>query len=76
LAREMLAKDPALKAEWEERLKDPAFAADARARHRFFYRRTPWFDETVGLVPVYRLDAPLSVSTPSAGVRASGAGRE
>jgi len=76
LAREMLAKDPALKAEWEEKLKDPKFAGDARERHRFFYRRTPWFDETVGLVPVFRLDAPLSVSVPPAGAPASGAGRE
>ncbi len=76
LAREMLAKDPALKAEWEEKLRDPVFAGDARARHRFFYRRTPWFDETVGLVPVFRLDAPLSASAPPAGAPASGGGRE
>ncbi len=76
LAREMLAKDPALKADWEERLKDPAFAGDARARHRFFYRRTPWFDETVGLVPVFRLDAPLSAPAPSAAAPVSGGARE
>ena len=76
LAREMLAKDPALKSEWEEKLKDPKFAADARERHRFFYKRTPYFDETVGLVPVFRLDAPLSVSAPPAGAPASAAGRE
>ena len=62
LAEEMLAKDPKLKAEWERKLQDPKFAGDARARHRFFYERTPFFDETVGLVPVFRLDAPLSVS--------------
>jgi len=76
LAREMLAKDAALKAEWEEKLKDPAFAADVRARRLFFYRRTPYFDETVGLVPVFRLDAPLSAPAPPAGAPASGAGRE
>ena len=76
LAEAMLAKDPALKAEWEEKLRDPKFADDARARHRFFYRKTPYFDETVGLVPVFRLDAPLSVSAPPAGAPASGAGRE
>src|ERR1017187_2476405 len=64
LAEEMLAKDPKLKAEWEEKLADPKFASDARARHRFFYRKTPWFDEAVGLVPVFRLDAPLSASAP------------
>ena len=76
LAEAILAKDPALKAEWEEKLRDPKFAGDARARHRFFYRRTPYFDETVGLVPVFRLDAPLSVSAPPAVAPASGAGRE
>ncbi len=76
LAEEMLAKDPKLKAEWEEKLADPQFANDARARHRFFFRRTPWFDETVGLVPVFRLDAPLSFSAPPAAPPASGAGPE
>jgi hypothetical protein len=59
LAEKMLAEDPKLKAEWEERLKDPKFEKDARARHRFFYEKTPYWDETVGLVPVYRLEKPL-----------------
>jgi hypothetical protein len=72
----MLAKDPALKAEWEEKLRDPKFADDARARHRFFYRKTLFFDETLGLVPVFRLDAPLSLSAPPAAAPASGAGPE
>jgi len=73
LAEQMLAKDPKLKAEWEQRLLDPKFASDPRARHRFFYKKTPFFDETVGLVPVFRLDAPLSVSRAPDGA-ASGAG--
>lgn len=73
LAEEMLAKDPKLKAEWEEKLRDPKFASDPRARHRFFYRKTPFFDETIGLVPVFRLGAPLSVS-PARDGAASGAG--
>jgi hypothetical protein len=76
LAEEMLAKDPKLKAEWEEKLTDPQFANDARARHRFFFRRTPWADESVGLVPVFRLDAPLSAPAPPAAAPASGAARE
>jgi hypothetical protein len=74
LAEEMLAKDPKLKTDWEERLRDPKFAGDPRARHRFFYWKTPFFDETVGLVPVFRLDAPLSASEAPGGA-ASGAGR-
>ena len=73
LAVEMLAKDPELKAEWEQMLQDPEFASDARARHRYFYKKTPFFDESVGLVPVFRLDAPVSVSE-SPGGAASGAG--
>lgn len=57
MAREMLAKDPALKAEFEEKLRDPVFAGDARARLRFFYQRTPYFDQALNRYPVLRLDA-------------------
>lgn len=60
LALRLLKGDPKLAAEWEEKLKDPKFAADARARYRFFYSRTPYWDESVGLLPVFRLEAPLS----------------
>jgi zinc carboxypeptidase len=57
-ARELLAKDAAVKAAWEERLKDPTFAGDARARMRFFYERHPAGDARLNLYPVFRLDAP------------------
>ena len=59
LAREMLAKDPALKAEFEARLAaDPAFAAKPEARLAFFYERSPWYaTQKVGVYPVLRLDA-------------------
>lgn len=67
LAAKMLESDPKLAAEWEEKLTDPKFAADARARHRFFYSRTPYWDESVGLLPVYRLDAPLDAPSGPAG---------
>jgi hypothetical protein len=59
LAEKLLKADPKLAAEWAEKLKDPKFASDARARYRFFYARTPYWDESVGLLPVFRLDAPL-----------------
>jgi hypothetical protein len=59
LAEEMLAKDEKLRAEWEEKLRDPKFAADARARQHFLFTRSKYWDDTIGLVPVYRLDAPL-----------------
>jgi hypothetical protein len=57
MAREMLARDPALQAEFEEKLRDPVFAGDARARLRFFYQRTPYFDQALNRYPVLRLDA-------------------
>lgn len=72
IAAKMLKDDPKLAAEWEAKLKDPKFAADARARHRFFYVRTPYWDESVGLLPVFRLEKPLGgVGSPAA----QGAGR-
>ncbi len=66
LAAKMLAEDPKLAAEWKALLSDPKRAADARARHRFFYTRTPYWDESVGLLPVFRLDAPLEATAPAA----------
>jgi len=53
----MMAKDPALKAEFEKRvMNDPRFAASPEARLEFFYERSPWFLENrVGLYPVGRL---------------------
>ncbi|HZH34075.1 MAG TPA: M14 family metallopeptidase, partial [Pyrinomonadaceae bacterium] len=56
VAREMLAKDPALKREFEERLRtDAPFAANPRARLEFFFRRSPYFDKNLGLYPVGRI---------------------
>ncbi|MGE7138440.1 M14 family metallopeptidase [Luteibacter sp. NPDC031894] len=59
LARDMIAKDPALKTEFEAKLKsDPAFAANPRARLSFFFERSPWYTaQAVGAYPVMRLDA-------------------
>jgi len=51
------AKDPPLKAEFEQRIQsDPRFAASPTARLEFFYERSPWFlDNRVGEYPVGRL---------------------
>jgi hypothetical protein len=59
LARDMLARDPALKTEFEAKLKDdPAFAKNPEARLEFFYRRSPWYtQQNVGVYPVVKLDA-------------------
>jgi len=56
VAREML-RDPAVKAEFERRLReDTAFADSPAARLEFFYRRHPSWDERYQLYPVLRLD--------------------
>ena len=53
-ARELL-KDPAVKAEFDARLKDEAFAKDPEARLRFFSSRHPSADPMLNVLPVYRV---------------------
>jgi hypothetical protein len=56
LARRMLAEDPALKREFEEKLRtDEDFASDPQARLDFFYRRSPYWDEKQNVYPIARL---------------------
>jgi hypothetical protein len=56
-ARKMLARDPALKARFEQKLKDdPAFAKSAGARLDFFYRLHPAWDPGTNRYPVLRTD--------------------
>lgn len=50
-------KDPQVKAEWEKALADEAFAKDPGARYAWWYRRTPYWDATQGLLPCYRVMA-------------------
>jgi murein tripeptide amidase MpaA len=59
LAREMMAKDPRLKAEFEKKVaSDPGFAGSPSARLEFFYERSPWYAANrVGLYPVGRLSS-------------------
>lgn len=52
--RELLAKDPAVKAAFEAKLKDPAFAADPAARLAFFHERHPARDRTFRRYPIFR----------------------
>ncbi|HET9482053.1 MAG TPA: M14 family metallopeptidase [Candidatus Polarisedimenticolia bacterium] len=65
VAREMLAKDPALRAEFETALKDPDFAGSPTRRLDFFYRRTPWWDDRLGAYPVGLLTAPRDLPVES-----------
>jgi hypothetical protein len=65
---EELLEDPAIAAEWKRALEDESFASDARARWIWWYRRTPYWDESVGLLPAMRLHtAPTFLSRPWAG---------
>ncbi len=60
VAREQLARDPALAAEFRRKVEtDPAFAKNAHARLEFFARRHPSWDERFNLYPVLRTDVAL-----------------
>ena len=57
VARDMLAADPALRTEFERRVReDSAFADSPSARLEFFHRRHPSWDERLDLYPVLRVD--------------------
>ena len=52
VARDMLAADPALKAEFERLLRDdPAFAGNPSARLAFFHRRHASWDQRYQPIP-------------------------
>lgn len=65
IALEMLTEDAVLKSEFEQKLKDdPEFAGSPEQRLRFFYERSPYFDEQYRVYPIGKLmsrrDLPLS----------------
>jgi len=62
VARAQLAADPALAAQFRQKLADePAFAKNPHARLEFFARRHASWDERLNLYPVMRIDvAPVS----------------
>jgi hypothetical protein len=51
-----MLQDSKLRAEFEERLKDPNFANSVSARLAFFYERSPYFDQVLNRYPVLRID--------------------
>jgi murein tripeptide amidase MpaA len=55
LAAEMLANDENLRKEFAEKLKDEKFAKSPSARLRFFYERSPYNREKIGIYPVGRI---------------------
>jgi hypothetical protein len=55
---ELMAENPALATELAERkAADPEFAADPRAIRYWFYAKTPYYDQRVGIYPVCSLDS-------------------
>ncbi len=64
LAREMLDADPKLAKEFEAKLrKEREFAGSPGARLEFFYKRSPYWDASVGVYPVGRIERELNLST-------------
>jgi murein tripeptide amidase MpaA len=62
LAREMMAGNPALRKEFEQRLAtDPKFAASPRERLEFFFTRSPYHDSQMNLYPVGRVTSGLQI---------------
>jgi hypothetical protein len=62
IARAMIADD-GIRTAWQDALEDPEFATDERARYLWWYQRTPYWDERVGLLPVYRvMDTDLALT--------------
>jgi hypothetical protein len=57
IAKEMLAKDEKLRAEFEARVKsDEAFAKSPRARLRWLFERSPYLDTRLNRYPIVRLN--------------------
>lgn len=60
IAKEMMAKDAALTAEFKRKLaSDAAFASNPAARREFFHRRHASWDQRFNLYPVYRVGATI-----------------
>jgi len=63
IAREMLERDPQLREEFTTRVaSDSAFAKSPWARINFFYQRSPYWDDSIGLYPVARVDGEIDQS--------------
>jgi hypothetical protein len=60
VAREQLARDPSLRAQFDAAVAaDPELAKSPAMRLEWFYRRHPSWDERVNLIPIYRTDRPI-----------------
>jgi len=55
IAEEMLRRDPKLKAEFEAKLQDKAFAANPRARLQWLHQRSPYLEPDKNAYPIVRV---------------------
>lgn len=56
IAEEMLAKDPNIRKEFEEKLKnDESFRKNPYERLNFFYKRSPYWDRNLNVYPIMKL---------------------
>lgn len=56
VARDMMAKDPDLKKEFEQKkASDPVFAKSPDAILNWFYSKSPWWDSRLNLYPIGRI---------------------
>jgi len=63
MAREMLEKDAALRTEFDAKIKnDAAFAKDQWAILNWFYSKTPYWDNRLGVYPVGRIFDKASIT--------------
>jgi hypothetical protein len=70
VARDQLAADPSLRAQFDAALAaDPELAKSPARRLEWFYRRHPSWDERVNLLPIYRTDTPIA---PPSGAKTTG----
>lgn len=51
---EEMLKDPEIKKEFEEKMKNKEFAANSEERYNFFYKKHPSWDRRFNLYPVYK----------------------
>ena len=66
VARDLIAKDPTLKTQFDAAVAaDPELAKSAERRLDWFYRRSAAWDERVNLLPIYRTDRDFRPPSPS-----------
>jgi hypothetical protein len=65
LARKLLAADPKLKAEFEQKVaSDAKFASNPQERLNWFLQHSPWWDQRIGLYPVGKVDSIQGLPLP------------